>query len=210
MPTLPRGMANAFQIAAGELGMFSASRLFAKILQDSSGADGIEAMQEELGVSFPVLDFVASKTLNSALPGFDATLVVKACEGASRILIIGLEADCLDALVPLLQCKIGLLTENLFEADWDRILSNYPTVEPVPLSSLQRWAGSKSALLTFVYGSDGHIAHVLPSWLRVSGPDVRVQFRSLLGWNLLGSTMRLYPRWLSEASATDFSQMIGP
>jgi hypothetical protein len=208
MSILPRGLNNAFQIAAGELGMFSASCLFVKILQESTGRAGVEAMQEELGVSFPVVDFVAMKFLAGESLSFDAKQVANSCANASKVLVVGLEADCLDALVPLLDAKIGILTENLFEADWERVLSNYRTVEPVPLASLQQWAGNKSSLLTFIYGADEHNAHVLPVWLRVSGPDVRVQFRDLIGWNLLGPTMRLYPRWLSEASVSDFSRMI--
>lgn len=210
MSALPRGLANAFQIAAGELGMFSTSRLFVKILRDSSGMEGVEALRDELGVSFPVLDFVATKAIEGEIPGFDVKPVVRSCTSASKILVVGLEADCLDVLVPLLNAKVGLLTESLFGADWERVLSNYPTLEPVPLSSLHQWAGSKSALLTFLYGTNGHNAYVLPSWLRVSGPDVRVQFRDLIGWNLIGPPMSLYPRWLSEASTTDFSCLIGP
>jgi hypothetical protein len=201
---LPRGLANAFQIAASELGMFSASRLFVRIIQESSGQSGIEAMQDLLGSTYPVLDAVSTEQTQKEI---NAKQVASLLGSASKLLVIGLEADCLDALLPLLTIKVGILTENIFTADWERVFSNYPSVEPVPLSEMPLWSGSKSALLTFVYGTNGHVAHVLPVWLRVLGPDVRVQFRDLIGWNVLGQPMRLYPRWLSETSIDDFSQI---
>jgi hypothetical protein len=87
-----------------------------------------------------------------------------------------------------------------------RVLANFGNaLRIVDLADFRRWAGKRSALLTFVYGTDGHAAHVATTWLRVSGPDVRAQFRTLIGWDVLGQPMRLYPRWLVETSSDDFS-----
>jgi hypothetical protein len=73
---------------------------------------------------------------------------------------------------------------------------------------VQHWAGSRSALLTFVYRADDYHAHVGPAWLRVSGPDVRTQFRALVGWDVLGESMAVCPRWLLPTNVGDFSHLV--
>ncbi len=141
----------------------------------------------------------------------DAERAAAALEGARRVVIVGLESDFLDALVPRLTAvELGLVTvSNGLDPDWRRVLANYDgRIAPVDLADIQRWSGRHSALLTFVYGADEDHAHVVPAWLRVSGPDVRTQFRTLAGWDVLGAPMSLFPRWLVPASRADFSQLV--
>ena len=38
--------------------------------------------------------------------------------------------------------------------------------------------------------------------------DVRTQFRELIGWEVLGGEMYVYPRWLVQAPLVDFSWVI--
>jgi hypothetical protein len=187
MTTLPPGAENAFQVASGELGMFSASRLFCRVLQETQGPTAIKALREELGTTFSVLDCVAARVLLGENPAPSVEALLSALSGCTKVLFVGVEVDCFDAILPRLSGKVGLLTENIFPADWRRVQANYPAVSLVSLSELPAWAGSKSALVAYVYGSNEHIAHVSPAWLRVSGPDVRAIFRSLIGWNLFGS-----------------------
>jgi hypothetical protein len=40
------------------------------------------------------------------------------------------------------------------------------------------------------------------------GQDVRTQFRSIIGWDVLGEVMYLYPRWMTETSLADFSHVV--
>jgi len=211
MTKLPGHLDQAFRMAAAELGMCSAARLFVREIARSGGDELVGIAQGELGRTYPVLDFVAERWLEGERDlTIDPSPLVRALAGTSRALVIGLEADFLDALVPALKdTEIGLITEaSSLSPDARRVLANYGgAVAHVGLSDFQQWAGKRSALVTFVYGSDGHTAHVSASWLRVSGPDVRTQFRSLVGWDILGRPMVVYPRWLVETSVADFSYL---
>ncbi|WP_437855127.1 hypothetical protein [Sorangium sp. So ce363] len=211
---LPPALGQAFRMVAAELGMRSAARLFLRELMGAGGAPLAREARDQLGREFPVLDFVAEQWLSGGAEApLDVAGVLDALRGVTRLLVVGLEADCLDALVPRLSgVEAGLVTDaGGLDTDFGRVLANYDgLIEPVGLSELHRWAGRRSALLTFVYGTDGHAAHVSPSWLRVSGPDVRTQFRSLIGWDILGRPMTVYPRWMVETSSSDFSSLVGP
>ncbi|WP_437595750.1 hypothetical protein WMF28_24550 [Sorangium sp. So ce590] len=211
---LPPALGQAFRMVAAELGMRSAARLFLRELMGAGGAPLVGEARDQLGREFPVLDFVAEQWLSGGAEApLDPAGVLDALRGVNRLLVVGLEADGLDALVPRLSgVEAGLVTDaGGLDPDFRRVLANYDgLMEPVGLSELHRWAGRRSALLTFVYGTDGHAAHVSPSWLRVSGPDVRTQFRSLIGWDILGRPMTVYPRWMVETSAGDFSCLVGP
>lgn len=212
--TLPAGAPAAFRLAAAELGMCSAARLFTSELLAVGGEALLVEAREELGSDYPVLDLVASEALEGRpLQPVDAADAKRALGTASTVLVVGLEAFFLDALVPLLEnVRLGLvLGEGGLEGDARRILSNFgERMEEVRSGDVQRWAGRKSALLTFVYGSVGSNAYVLPVWLRVAGSDVRAQFRTLVGWNVLGRPMTLYPRWLAETPIEPFSAVVGP
>lgn len=211
MTGLPAGLEQAFPLAAGELGMCSAAWLFARELAAVGGDPLVAALRDALGRAFPVIDSVASAWLGGEhVPVIDPAPVLEACAGATDVVVVGLETLWLDALVPLLDAPIRLLAEGPFAADWDRVLSNYAgRAERTELSNFQQWAGRRSVLLTFVYGSRGGRVHVPPAWARVLGPDVRSQFRSLVGWNVLGAPMDVYPRWLVEVPADDFSRVAG-
>ncbi|MCC6620901.1 MAG: hypothetical protein IT385_06585 [Deltaproteobacteria bacterium] len=212
MPELPRSLETAYQVAAAELGWCSAARLFARELADAGGADLVVRAAERLGREFPVFACVAERFVAGALRGdVDATPAATALTGTRRVVVVGLETDHLDALVARLpDVELGLVTTaSGTEPDWRRVLANYaPRVVPVELGDVQRWSGRHSALLTFVYGADAHLAHVLPAWLRVSGSDVRTQFHTLAGWDVLGVPMVLYPRWLVATSTRDFSHLV--
>lgn len=211
-PELPRSLDTAYQVAAAELGWCSAARLFARELADVGGPDLVLRAAERLGRDYPVFACVAERFVGGALRGdIDATPALEALMGAQRVVIVGLETDYLDALVPRLEgVELGLVTVGGgVDPDWRRVLANFGgRLAPVDLADVQRWSGRHSALLTFVYGADAHLAHVLPAWLRVSGPDVRTQFRTLAGWDVLGVPMALYPRWLVSTSTHDFSHLV--
>lgn len=209
MSRLPDHVGQAFLMAAGELGMASAARLFVRELARLGSDDLVAEACDSLGREYPVLDFVAHRWLEGDRAGrLDPSRVQDALQGITRLVVVGLETDALDVLVRLLSgVEIGLIVEPFGVApDLRRVLANFGgTVRTVDLEGFRRWAGKRSALLTFVYGADEHTAHVATTWLRVSGPDVRAQFRSLVGWDVLGEPMRLYPRWLVETSCDDFS-----
>lgn len=208
---LSASIEQAFHVAAGELGMCSAAWLFVREVAAEEGHAGVVALRDLLGRSFPVLDTVASRWLEGGTsPAVAPGGAVAACAGASRVVLVGMESDFLDLLVPrLVEMQLGLLCHSTFTVDWDRVLANYAgRLEPVNLDSFQRWAGPRSVLLTFAYGAHGNSIHVSPSWLRVMGDDVRIQFRSLVAWDVLRAPMYVYPRWLVEIPAAGFTQVV--
>lgn len=211
MSDLPAGLAQAFRVAAAELGMCSASWLFVRELSEDGGDDRVEALRDRLGRDFPVLDTVAAEWLGGArVPHIDPGAVVGACSGANRVLVVGVEAAFLDALVPRLDgMAIALLSHSDFEVDWDRVLGNFDgRVERTDLSSFQAWGGRRSVLLTFAYGSTEHNITVSTTWLRVMGEDVRTQFRTIVAWDTLHAPMYVYPRWLVEVPLGGFTQVV--
>lgn len=212
---LPPSAHAAFRLAAGELGMCSAARLFTDELLSAGGADLLGEARDHLGSDFPVFDLVAAEALEGhRRPPAGAALVARALGSASAVLVVGLEAFFLDALVPALDggVRIGLvLGEGGLEGDVRRILANFgDRVEEARIGDVQRWAGKRSALLTFVYGTTSVNAYVPPVWLRVAGSDVRTQFRTLIGWDILGRPTLLYPRWLVETPLEPFTTVIQP
>lgn len=211
---LPASAPAAFRLAAAELGMCSAARMFVAELLDAGGAALLEEAREELGAEFPVLDLLAAEALEGRPPeAIDARPVARALRSPAAVLVAGLEAFYLDALVGLLPgARVGLvLGEGGLPGDERRILANFgERVEEVRVGDVQRWAGNRSALLTFVYGAHASSAYVAPVWLRVAGSDVRTQFRTLVGWDVLGQPTSLYPRWFVETSSEPFSRVVGP
>lgn len=212
MPELSPRLGPAFALAASELGMASAARLFVREIAASGGEELVGSAARGLGREFPVLGCVAARWLAGArAPDPTPAGVLAAARGLTRLLIVGLETAWLDALLPACRgIEVGLLLDDLSPApDVRRVLANYDgAAAGVPLGELHRWAGRRSGLLCFVYGSDDHVVHVPGAWLRVSGPDVRTQFAALIGWNILGAAMELYPRWLAETQASDFSAVV--
>lgn len=212
MRALPEGLDQAFTVAAGELGMACAAWLFVDNVAQEEGREGVAALRDVLGRSFPVLDAVAEQWLAGGRAlHTDPSEVLAACEGASELVVVGLEAFFLDALVARLpsSTRCALLCHAPFDVDWQRVLSNHRgRVNPVDLESFQSWAGPRSVLLTFAYGAGGNSTYVLPAWVRATGEDVRTQFRSLMAWNVLQAPMFVYPRWLVEVDAASFTHVV--
>ena len=88
----------AFLTAAGELGLCAASWLFLRAAR-AHGAAELEAMREVIAPSFPVFDAVVEAfERGSAGPSVDARAVLSAIDGATRVLLVGVEHDDRDAL----------------------------------------------------------------------------------------------------------------
>ncbi len=211
---IPAGAEQAFTIAAGELGFASAAWLFIREAAADGGDARVLALQDALGRSFPVLDAIAAVWLDGErAPHIDVAGALAALEGSKRVLVVGIEADHLDALVPRLPAEmtIALLDHSVIDADWERVLANYGgRVQRTALASFHTLAGAHSTLLTFVYGHDDHHVNVRPAWLRVLGPDVRAQFRAFVGWDVLPRPLYLYPRWLHEVPLAELTTLVGP
>ncbi len=202
MTELPSGLDQAFAAVAGELGQASASWVFVRAVARSTGDEGVAALAEKIGGDFTVLDAVARAWLEGGRePTTDPSRVIGAIGTATRVIVVGLEALFLDAMIAKLpkSVKVALVAHSQFPVDWDRVLDNYAgRIERVDLDTFQHWAGGRSALLTFAYGRTVERTAVLPLWLRACGADVRGQFRSLIAWNVLPAPLELYSRRLVE------------
>lgn len=214
MSRVGASLGQALRVAAAELGMASAARLFVREVAAAAGVQGVAELRDRLGREYPVLDLVAGRLLAGAIdPGLDVDAALAALAGARRLVVVGVEADALDALLPRLHgVEVGLCTEGRsLMPEWRRVLANFDgQVQAIGLADVALWAGGRSAILTFVYGGDGHVLHVSPQWLRISGPDVRTSFRSLIAWDVLGGAPEVYPRWSAAVDRTSFSEVIGP
>jgi hypothetical protein len=209
---LPAGLDQAFGAVAGELGQSSSAWLFVRAVARCAGDRGVEGLADTAGPEFPVLDAIARGWLAGVRePVVDARPALDAIGSATRLVVVGVEATFLDALVARINpaVKIAMITHSPFPVDWDRVLDNYgDRVERVDLDTFQQWAGGKSALLTFAYGRQDSRTVVAPLWLRTCGADVRAQFRALVAWNVLESPMHLYPRWLVEVEVDSFTHFV--
>lgn len=194
----------AFRTAASELGMASAAWLFVREAASVNGDAGVAALRDDMGRLWPVLDAVCASWLTGQrIPVAQADDVLSTLAGASRLVVIGIEAVWLDALLQVLppDVQVGLVRHGDPVTNWGRVIDNYgKRVKLLDLAEFQTWAGPRSVLMTFVYGQTHEQVYVLPSWLRVCGPDVRLQFRTLLGWRVLDVPLDIYPRWLVAAS----------
>ena len=209
---LPRGLDQAFGAVAGELGMASAAWLFVRAVARCTGDPGGASLAEGVGADFPVRDAVGRSWRGGLRePTLDPRRALEAVGKATRLVVVGVEASYLDALVQQLDpaVKVAMLAHSQFPVDWDRTLDNYGgRVERVDLDTFQNWAGGKSALLTFAYGREDSRTAVAPLWLRACGADVRSQFRALVAWNVLEAPLQLYPRWLVEVEADTFTHFV--
>lgn len=207
--TLPQGLAQAFRTAAGELGHASAAELFIREIAAERGDAGVAALRDVLGREFPVADAVAERWQSGWRPGaIDAMPVLRHLAGIRRLAIVGLESAHLDALVDALpDIEVALLAWSALPADWERVIANCAgRVQAVDLDGIFGWAGPASAVLCFVYGrSEAGTVYAPPAWLRLNGPDMRTQFRSLIGWNVLPVPFTVYPRWFHEVQVGDFT-----
>ncbi len=74
MTALPATLGSAFELAAQELGMLSASRLFLRELSDHGGESVVRDARDDLGAEYPVFDYAAARWLDGEPPGpVDAT-----------------------------------------------------------------------------------------------------------------------------------------
>lgn len=211
MSGLPLSIAQAFEVVMGELGFASAAWLFVREVADKGGEALVQELRDTQGRAFPVLDAIAAAWQRGQRgPAINLAPVLAACRGVRRLLIIGLEADFLDALLPRLEgIEIGLLRYSLIEVDWARVQANYNgRATLTDMVSFQDFAGRDGAILTFLYSHSEHIAHVRSAWLRLIGVDVRAQFRSIIGWEVLNGPLEVYPRWLVETTTHDFSEIV--
>jgi hypothetical protein len=210
---LPAGLEDAFAAAAGELGMATTAWLFVRAVARSAGDDAVGMLAERLGQEFTPLDSIARGWLDGQRELIvDPAPVLDAIGNATRLVVIGVEASFLDALLERAppSLKVALVAHSPFPVDWNRVLDNYAgRVERVDLDTFQHWAGGKSALLTFAYGrQDEEHTAVLPLWFRACGADVRAQFRALVAWDVLGGPRRFYPRWLAEVDTASFTHFV--
>lgn len=206
---LPMGLAQAFRTAAGELGHAGAAEIFVREIAAEHGMEGVAAFRDVLGRDFPVADALAERWQGGWRPEAPATAALsRHLDGIHRLAIVGLESRHLDALVDALpDTEMALLTWSALPADWDRVVANHDgRVQAVDLDGIFGWAGSQSAILCFVYGTmDGGTVYAPPGWLRLNGPDMRTQFRALIGWNVLPVPFTVYPRWFHEVQVGDFT-----
>jgi hypothetical protein len=209
---LPQGIDQAFGAVAGELGMASAAWIFVRAVARCTGDPGVAALADGAGASFAVLDTIARGWLDGLRePLLDPRPTLEAVGKATRLVVVGLEASYLDALIERLDpaVKVAMIAHSPFPVDWDRALDNYGgRIERVDLDTFQNWAGGKSALLTFAYGREDSRTAVGPLWLRACGADVRAQFRALVAWNVLAAPLQFYPRWLVEVEADIFTHFV--
>jgi hypothetical protein len=203
----------AFRLAASELGMASAAWLFVRETAAVAQDAGVAALRDELGRAWPVLDAVCAGWLAGVhAPPLALDPVLPLLHSAARLVLVGHEALWVDALLQALPptVRVGLVLEGDPQTHWPRVLANHgERVEALSLANFQSWAGPRSVLLTFVYGATASQVFVLPAWLRATGPDVRMQFRSLLGWRILDVPLEIYPRWLVAADAHTLTDLRG-
>lgn len=204
-------LAQAFRTAASELGMASAAWLFSGEAACHGGPAALAQLRDELGRQWPVLDAVcAARQRGSGAPAIDVACLRPLWAGAQRVLLVGYEALWVDALLADLPAsvQVGLLRHGDPLTDWQRLRDNHAArLHLLALEDFQHWAGARSLLLTFVYGEPARQLFVLPGWLRVAGPDVRLQFRALLGWRVLDVPLEVYPRWLVAAEPGLFTDL---
>ena len=149
----------------GELGFASAAWLFVREVAAKGGEALVQQLRDTQGRAFPVLDAVAASWQQGQRePVINLAPVVAACSGLRRLLIVGLEADFLDALLPQLAgIEVGLLRYSLVEVDWGRVQANYHGQATLTdLVGFQDFAGKDGAILTFLYSHSAHIAQ--PCW----------------------------------------------
>ncbi len=209
---LPASLLDAFALAAGELGMFSAARLFCEQMFAEGGAALVGHLRELIGPVYPVLDVVAARVQGGApLPSPDPRPLLEELRGIGRVVTVGTEAWIIDALVERLPATValGVVLDETLPASPARIAANLEgRATLVALDEVVRWSGARTALLTAVYGSDGYSATVCTAWLRLMGPDTRTCFGALVGWNLLGPAMEAYPRWLQHTLVETFTVLV--
>lgn len=207
------GLEPAFRVCAGELGLWSASRLFVNAAWEAGGAEAVRALDDDLGDAYPVVDDAVRRVLQreAPLPVPTVEAVVERCRDLRRLVVVGVEADLLGPIVDRLPASVEVtaLFDQTFPVEPARVAASWaPRVQLTDVGAFQQSAGGRSGLLTWVYGADRFRAVVAPIWLRVHSADVRLLFRRLVGVDLLGGRMASYPRWLGETETADFTDLV--
>ncbi|MCA9493945.1 MAG: hypothetical protein KC621_28640 [Myxococcales bacterium] len=214
MSGLPPGLGRAFGVAVAELGLRTASWIFVEEVGEVGGEAALNELRDCYGRDWPVLDAVAAAWQEGRRRRpLDPAPLLDALGSADRIVCVGIETEALDLLVQATTTPVHVVRQSVFGLDWTRFAANYEgRVGLEDLDTFQRLAGPRSVLLTFTYGTDaggdGANTHVLPAWVRVCGEDVRTQFRSLVGWEVLGLPFFVYPRWLVRVPTSSFSVLV--
>ncbi|MBP7776693.1 MAG: hypothetical protein KA371_06155 [Acidobacteria bacterium] len=207
------GLEPAFRVCAGELGLWSAARLFVNAAWEAGGADAVGALDDDLGGGFPVVDEVVRRVLANQAPLVPPALdaVVERAADLRRLVVVGVEADLLGPLVDRLPpaVEVFAIFDATFPVDLARVGAAWiPRVRLTNIGDFEHAAGGRSGLISPVYGADAFRAAVAPVWLRVHSPDVRLLFRRLIGVDLVGARMASYPRWLGETDSADFTDLV--
>lgn len=207
------GLEPAFRVCAGELGLWSASRLFVNAAWAAGGAAAVGALDDDLGDGFPVVDEVVRRVLAAGAPLAPPVIdtVLERCADLRRLVVVGVEADLLGPLADRLPSTVEVLAlfDATFPVDPARVRAAWtPRVGLTDVGDFQGAAGGRSGLITPVYGADAFRAAVAPVWLRVHSPDVRMLFRRLIGIDVVGARMTSYPRWLGETESADFTDLV--
>jgi hypothetical protein len=204
-------LSQAFRTAVSELGMASAAWLFASETAEHGGNEALASLRDDLGREWPVLDMVcAAAQRGHPQPEVDVSPLAPEWVGVERLVLVGYESAWVDVLLPALPAhlRVALVQHGDPLTDWDRLVANHNgRLELLPLADFQTWAGARSVLMTWVYGHSARQVFVLPAWLRVTGPDVRLQFRHLLGWQIVDLPMDVYPRWLVAAEVDVLTEL---
>lgn len=209
MTALPRGIDQTFRLAASELGFAAATRLFIRSLGETPEA--VDALREALGREYPVLDAMTAYWLDHKRFGApDPQPIATIVAGCGAVIVVGLEADHLDALIDALpRVSFKLLASEVLPTDWDRVAANYAErLEVVPLEQAYVHAGADSCVLCFAYGIKPETLYVPQSWMRFFGRDTRPLFRSLIAWNIVPAPFDVYPRWLAACPSQDFTDIV--
>lgn len=193
--------------------MATAAWLFVSQTAEVEHEAGVLALRDAMGRDWSVLDAVCAAWLAGARAGQPVVDgITRALHGLERLVLVGYEAVAVDALLADLapDVRVGLLPGDVPRSSVERLLENHAgRLELLDLERFQGWAGPRSSLLGFMYGSAAmHQFFVPPVWLRAAGPDVRLQFRDLLGWRFMDLPLMVYPRRLSATNAQSFTRLL--
>lgn len=211
MSSLPASLQQEFEVAMSERGFASAAWLFVRKVAAYGGVPLVHELRDVYGRAFPVLDAVAAAWLAGQCgPTVQVGPIMAACRGIKRLLVVGLETDYLDILLPqLVGIEVGILRFGLLELDWERVQAHYDgRASIIDMVTFQDFAGPQGAILTFLYGHGEQVTHVRPSWLRLIAADVLAQFHTLVGWDVLCRPLAVDAFWLVETTTRDFSEIV--
>ncbi len=123
------GFEPAFRTCAGELGVWSAARLFVNAAWAAGGETAVEALHDDLGLRYPVVDDVARRVLTVRAPLGPPRVdgVLARCEGLRALVVVGVEAALLGPVVDSLppQVDVVALFDSTFPVDATRVQASW-------------------------------------------------------------------------------------